>query len=1154
MKLRGSIGVLLTALAATLAILALPSTASAAKVANPGTFTASVTDGFLRIKTQTFGFDPSNPITFAGTIDSQGNVNIPTSGQTLPADADLDRRLRPDGQDQPGPADHRHGQPDDRRRRACDCGSGSRSTASPSAAAAASVRHRSPIDVNALITGTTARPGPNSPITGTAYNADNGTMKVVNNNFSVPTLERLRPGARAPSTTSSACPRPRATTRPSSSSAPRRSSARASPPRSPSAARAASSPHGRLRRLGLHPRRRAAQLPVGLRRQRHFDRTTRARRPASPTRTPAPTTRRSGVTDVDGDIADATRTITVVEPPDLTIDKTHTELPGRHARATTRSRPQRQRGPTNRTMTVTDTLPAGRHLRRATGTGWTCGDRRPGRHLHPPRPIAANATAPAIDPRRERHRGGAPRRQQHANVSTTGDSNAANNTDTDPTNVTAIDLAIDKSHTEQLPPRAPIRPTYTSRSQTSARRRRRARPRSPTRCPRARPHSADGHRLGLQRIAGQTSPAPAPLDSAASAGRPDRASRGRRDRRRRDARASVTNTASVATAGDTDSRQRLRLRPDARHRLARPRDRQRATTGNLHRRRRRHLHARGRQRRAAADQRDHDRHRHAAGRPHLRRARPAPAGTATRRGQDVTCVHADPIAGRDGAADRIELDVSVGLDAIPSVDQHRDGGTAGDDNPANDSDTDPTTCRAIDLDDRQVPRRAVPGRPRRAPTTSTWRTSATRDDRQRRHRHRHAARRPHLRQRDRRRLELRRRRPGRHLHPRPTRSPPASAAATITLDVDVERGASERRPTRRGSSTTDDYNPANNSSTDETAIVETDAAVAINRTGGFRAGSTGTYLLAVDNDGITPTSGTTTLTATLPAGLNFVSAEGDGWTCDEDAGASPASTPNRSPAEESPSPTSQLRVAIDRDAPASVTTTAEVSTADDRNPDNDTASDTDHRQPAPTSRRLQPHRRLPRRRHGHLRARRRQRRHDATRDTDHRHRHAAGRPRLRLRLGRRLGLQRGRAGVVTCTRTAELDVEHPAPTSRSTSSRPGRGSAASPTRSRSRPRRPRRPDNDSDSDLTEVEMIDLAPRARSRGRRRSSAARSTTRWSSTTSATRRPPARRGSPTHCRPGSPRPRRAAPAGTARSPGTGRRTCDHDGILAPSEQAAC
>ncbi len=84
MKLRGSLGVLLTAIAATLAVLALPTTASAAKVANPGPFNASVTGGFLRIKTQTFGFDPGNPITFAGTIDSQGNVNIPTSGQTYP--------------------------------------------------------------------------------------------------------------------------------------------------------------------------------------------------------------------------------------------------------------------------------------------------------------------------------------------------------------------------------------------------------------------------------------------------------------------------------------------------------------------------------------------------------------------------------------------------------------------------------------------------------------------------------------------------------------------------------------------------------------------------------------------------------------------------------------------------------------------------------------------------------------------------------------------------------------------------------------------------------------------------------------------------------------------------------------------------------------
>ncbi len=110
------------------------------------------------------------------------------------------------------------------------------------------------------------------------------------------------------------------------------------------------------------------------------------------------------------------------------------------------------------------------------------------------------------------------------------------------------------------------------------------------------------------------------------------------------------------------------------------------------------------------------------------------------------------------------------------------------------------------------------------------------------------------------------------------------AADTIELVVDVGASAVPSVDNTASVATTDDFNPANNSATDETAIVETDAAVAITRTGSFRSESTGTYLLAVDNEGVTPTTGPTTLTATLPAGLGFVSADGAGWSCNESGG------------------------------------------------------------------------------------------------------------------------------------------------------------------------------------------------------------------------------------------------------------------------------
>ncbi|MBA2282530.1 MAG: tandem-95 repeat protein [Acidimicrobiia bacterium] len=44
----------------------------------------------------------------------------------------------------------------------------------------------SPIDVNTVITGTTAPPGPNTPISGTPYNPATGRALLVNNSFSVP--------------------------------------------------------------------------------------------------------------------------------------------------------------------------------------------------------------------------------------------------------------------------------------------------------------------------------------------------------------------------------------------------------------------------------------------------------------------------------------------------------------------------------------------------------------------------------------------------------------------------------------------------------------------------------------------------------------------------------------------------------------------------------------------------------------------------------------------------------------------------------------------------------------------------------------------------------------------------------------------------------
>src|SRR5688572_29416760 len=99
-RARGLVAGLSGALALT-AVTVLLSDAHAAKVANPGSFNVLVSDGLFRINNDSFTFDSSTPITFAGTINSAGSVNIPQSGisfPTLPVSAggfDLDVHINP---------------------------------------------------------------------------------------------------------------------------------------------------------------------------------------------------------------------------------------------------------------------------------------------------------------------------------------------------------------------------------------------------------------------------------------------------------------------------------------------------------------------------------------------------------------------------------------------------------------------------------------------------------------------------------------------------------------------------------------------------------------------------------------------------------------------------------------------------------------------------------------------------------------------------------------------------------------------------------------------------------------------------------------------------------------------------------------------------
>src|SRR5439155_1684623 len=79
-----------------------------------------------------------------------------------------------------------------------------------------------------------------------------------------------------------------------------------------------------------------------------------------------------------------------------------------------------------------------------------------------------------------------------------------------------------------------------------------------------------------------------------------------------------------------------------------------------------------------------------------------------------------------------------------------------------------------------------------------------------------------------------------------------------------------------------DVSPGNNTANDPTAITQTppDLTIAKTHVGNFTQGQIGaSYTLAVSNVGAGSTSGTVTVTDTLPLGLTATGLVGSGWTC-----------------------------------------------------------------------------------------------------------------------------------------------------------------------------------------------------------------------------------------------------------------------------------
>jgi uncharacterized repeat protein (TIGR01451 family) len=116
-----------------------------------------------------------------------------------------------------------------------------------------------------------------------------------------------------------------------------------------------------------------------------------------------------------------------------------------------------------------------------------------------------------------------------------------------------------------------------------------------------------------------------------------------------------------------------------------------------------------------------------------------------------------------------------------------------------------------------------------------------------------------------------------------------------------------------------------------------DLTITSSHTGSFTQGETGaTYTVTATNSGTAATSGTVTVTETLPTGLMAVSMLGNNWTCTQPAG--PCTRSDALAAGSSYDPIT-VTVNVSATAPASVTNTATVSGGAETNTANDTATD-----------------------------------------------------------------------------------------------------------------------------------------------------------------------------------------------------------------------
>jgi uncharacterized repeat protein (TIGR01451 family) len=174
-----------------------------------------------------------------------------------------------------------------------------------------------------------------------------------------------------------------------------------------------------------------------------------------------------------------------------------------------------------------------------------------------------------------------------------------------------------------------------------------------------------------------------------------------------------------------------------------------------------------------------------------------------------------------------------------------------------------------------------------------------------------------------------------------TRSDALAAAASypaITVTVTVANNAVASVTNSAAVSGGGQTNTANDTDTDPTTVVQLpDLTITKSHAGNFTQGQVGaTYSLTVTNSGFAATSGTVTVTDTLPAGLTATAISGTGWTCTL---ATLTCTRSNALAVSASYPVITVTVTVANNAAASVTNSVTVSGGGQTNTTNDTATD-----------------------------------------------------------------------------------------------------------------------------------------------------------------------------------------------------------------------